>query len=1320
MTEQNFVYECSRGNAQTQISNSEWINEWNEGIKLEAGDTVRLLGSFISEVGDGNDISIEKDTKFTLDFKPYINAETVAFGVATHSNIAGKFQFQLGDIAQPAYYTDNFGTEPPYTMFDLSNQPNNKRIQDAAHQRLQSDRFSMKLNYGQYSAGDTLYNVPDDDAVKAGAFFDTASGTANITTADVTNQILVNNTLSTFNQKNLPQEFQIGHLCKLIKIPIFHGLQYETTQGVYEQHSFDPAEILQVGDYISTYHVGNYPTVDPTTPLTSVYKTVTNDSFGTVKWEAGPQSVVGKVVATKFVYKQIYEPISNTTYPMEFQYIYVQDFINPAQYKNSNDLDGTLRAPRHGASELENGYNTYRNNNQLTGFSNSNNTGGHYFGTTPIATVENNYLPQMTNNNLVDNQELTGNVTQRQNMLGNTNAGLSFLWGAKGMWGLKTYNDIAIENDNGVVYPGFTSWIKWQPAVTGVWTALNGTNMREIAIGEASFIIGCNDSFQTLRTLTMNVGSFFGNSPSTSMMDLINLEEVAYQTDFHSTFNHYYNVTLSLAVGVNFTAGELNIVYQRNLGGYDWMPKQFTFNYQIDELASTTNTIITHTPSGEWNDVGAIVQIDPNNDNVAYNEPTNPAYKKRLYIPFNEQKVNSPYKTRNFGAGGNVTGPPEGGWEPGDNFPQFPVNAAGISSCNSGDDRLRYNFGTGCAWEGGGDFRDSANRTLPFPYGVVSGTTAWCFWDYNLYNEQCVSVYFQNENGNISYPQPTTNDDINNDILFKQDLIYIKTYKSEFNIPAGFYSPQRMADLINDQLHFGHLQYNQEVGTNTTVGSRERAKTNGNGVIYGNFIHTYLPELSFGFLPITPTVFSNLGSPTNLHRTTDNVNTLFKSYGLDNQNPTLANVQNGYDYYTVPYNQDAGEVDLTENGFLSCFRLIGSRILQTAAGNEMDNIDPSVVYNNRIIDALWQIDGESVDNQPEPAFVFYQNRGYKNRLMYGGAAKCWVGAVNPTFSFDAEMELFNWSFLYTPYRPAADESGQVLTLTGGEAVPSAIINSFTSGEITESLSGIYITNLRGAEIASGNSPQFFDMFNSGYPAPIANYISVAQNFWKILGYSNTLLSSYTESYSQSPYVFMNINEINGNVLRNEAEVDISVNGTNPLKSLCSLWVPALQYAVIVESNLKYADSKPRFGNTPFYLIGSSFPSKQYFGGKGTKLPVIGVCSRQFSSFGFAFDLSESAITYTIDQSCTITSIRTKIYNNDFTEPQNLDDNSSVIYVITRNSYYKPADVKELEEAEKEVIAQNAPIQYMPEMFESNPQSYVYEAPLYLIESDDEE
>ena len=57
MTEQNFIYECSRTNATHKVSNSEWINEWNEGIKLEKGDTVRLLGSFISESGSGQETS---------------------------------------------------------------------------------------------------------------------------------------------------------------------------------------------------------------------------------------------------------------------------------------------------------------------------------------------------------------------------------------------------------------------------------------------------------------------------------------------------------------------------------------------------------------------------------------------------------------------------------------------------------------------------------------------------------------------------------------------------------------------------------------------------------------------------------------------------------------------------------------------------------------------------------------------------------------------------------------------------------------------------------------------------------------------------------------------------------------------------------------------------------------------------------------------------------------------------------------------------------------------------------------------------------------
>ena len=64
--QQTLVYECSRKNAQIQVSNSQWTNIFNEPIELEKGDTVRMLGSFISEAGEGNDISLDEDFEFTL------------------------------------------------------------------------------------------------------------------------------------------------------------------------------------------------------------------------------------------------------------------------------------------------------------------------------------------------------------------------------------------------------------------------------------------------------------------------------------------------------------------------------------------------------------------------------------------------------------------------------------------------------------------------------------------------------------------------------------------------------------------------------------------------------------------------------------------------------------------------------------------------------------------------------------------------------------------------------------------------------------------------------------------------------------------------------------------------------------------------------------------------------------------------------------------------------------------------------------------------------------------------------------------------------
>ena len=251
MTEQNFIYECSRTNATHQVSNSEWINEWNEGIKLEKGDTVRLLGSFISESGSGQDVSVNNDTKFTIDFYPYLNADTVSFPEATHAHFTSDFQLQMGDISQPAYMTDNFGIEPPYTPNDFTNTPSNPD-NITQRKRLIKDKFF----YPQRSLHYTPYNFdPNDNAIKAGCYIDTSSGTISQAEADANAK--VEGTLSMFNQTNLTQEFAIGHLCKLCNFPLFKGVTYDRVGGVFQTRDFSYDEYLKVGDNISTYFISN-------------------------------------------------------------------------------------------------------------------------------------------------------------------------------------------------------------------------------------------------------------------------------------------------------------------------------------------------------------------------------------------------------------------------------------------------------------------------------------------------------------------------------------------------------------------------------------------------------------------------------------------------------------------------------------------------------------------------------------------------------------------------------------------------------------------------------------------------------------------------------------------------------------------------------------------------------------------------------------------------------------------------------------------------------------------------------------------------------
>ncbi len=123
---------------------------------------------------------------------------------------------------------------------------------------------------------------------------------------------------------------------------------------------------------------------------------------------------------------------------------------------------------------------------------------------------------------------------------------------------------------------------------------------------------------------------------------------------------------------------------------------------------------------------------------------------------------------------------------------------------------------------------------------------------------------------------------------------------------------------------------------------------------------------------------------------------------------------------------------------------------------------------------------------------------------------------------------------------------------------------------------------------------------------------------------------------------------------NIAEVNPSSNGANPAKSQCLTMVPNRQFLIQTISDELKASNPASLTTYPFYLIGSSIPSGFYHGSDtGTELPVVGLCSRNFSAGSFVFDLSQSSVEWTISEKITLTSIKTKILKNDFSDATNL-------------------------------------------------------------------
>lgn len=1359
-SEQQLIYECSRKTADKQISNSEWINIFRDGIHLNRGDTVRLLGSFISEDGDSSDIQVLDNTSFTMEYTPYINVDTVKFedSISGTKSHPAEYQMRFGDIGSPAYSTDAFGIEPPYYALngDPKGQNNNHTFEEQLREPISdgfSDWYSTTGWEGMISGGETTpiqrnkgydYAV-NDKALKVGAYFNTSSGTPKtpitISTSDSPAQTYkvpnpTDKTLSDFTLKNLEHQYQIAHMCKLIYFPVFQGVYADDGIGSGTKsviHTFGDDDYLQVGDYISTYFISSNPKHNED-QSTSSYA-YSNGTFGQVQWDSGPRSVVGKILATRKSFVQVPDPLTNLTVSMELQGVYVYECVNPGSYKNVND---ETRYPRHGSSEFENGYNKNRNDNRNSGVSYAAYPKGAVGATTPgpsssvgypfnLAQNPLNYEVQQVGAEVYAQTNCPLNLNQNINESMNleTNTSLSFFWSCRG-------TDMRpLGPDSPSITTGTqkhaSSWIFPQTTI-GANTDITIAN----AVSIGTTVVDIYNPTNKIRPESIIV------FPSSSLT----VKEVY---DF-GTYTRLVTYTATTEAAI---VGQV-IILQPNEGGIYWYPRQY--NVEITNFDSNPNRRWKYVkePFVNYTNWGAIVKTNPENDNVETYTPTG-SNQHRLYIPFTQQIAESDYKVRNFGSGDSFfyvqptgeRGVTIGGAE---NYAGQPND----SPNTVGHRRLRQNFGLSAGRGKGiqtdghyGDCINTDTGSKPTPY-LLTDAYGWGHeFQYttdqietflnqdqgNAYNDAVCSIHFQQPlTGSQEFKQATGNDPIVAKI-WQEDLIYVKRYKTEFKPTSGYFNYQQVADDINIQLHYNYEDYIKNVGTNTTVGLRQRAKGVSPNVINGNFVHTYLPDLTYGFIPLTEELYT--GSATQWN--TNGVNTYRTQYVNDYMTTNLFNVNDvantginddSIQLYFLPFSHTSGGTEIPEDETLQLFKLNGAKLIPISNTNSMDHQDPQAMLTNRVPDILntMTIDGGGAEMRKFIAGVNYQTRTAFNNFMYGGCAKCFVGAVNPSFEIDPDISRMIFKFLYTPYRPATDDTGTPLSLVSGQAVPSAIIDSFGDGGITDSLSGIYIRDLISPQITQAYAPIDFLGYKTvnDYPTVDAEYEPKEVIFWNSLGFNNTQLGEFKNNSPQLPFVFWSREFILNSILYNLAELDISVNASNPFYSYCSLWLPPLQYSVEVDSNEIIAARQPLTQNSPFYLIGSDFPGKHYYGNKGTKLPVMGVCSRQFTSFGFAFDLSESAIQWTIEEDTMITSIHTKIYNNDMTIPLNLDDNSSIIYAITKSQYYKEPSEEDLQNVEKIMLDNTLPqIEYNPKMFYYQ-NEINYDAPFYGEDSDYED
>ena len=590
------------------------------------------------------------------------------------------------------------------------------------------------------------------------------------------------------------------------------------------------------------------------------------------------------------------------------------------------------------------------------------------------------------------------------------------------------------------------------------------------------------------------------------------------------------------------------------------------------------------------------------------------------------------------------------------------------------------------------------------------------------------------------------------------DMLMIKEQMVKVEVPTGYYTEDQLASYINDQLHLDTEKYQKKYGVKnadgiysvpSTVGNKERSLASEPTIVNGNFLHTYIPDISYGFSPIT---VGQVASDTNLEASTKLMNDEFYTYDSLREGPfgdlifyyeDTINTQRPYNGIDVRKLSDAGgtigkhfklysipklQTSGTYHGQIQLIRLKGGAL------NIDDYIDPTAIvpppvpapvppttpgifiWGQRITrfnGTYEQLrdNAATTTNLPRnpngdrcQALIMPSNYGIyntrcrltRNLLPYGGGCKIFCGANNMSISWLDNANRFSFNNLYTPLRPHQrdDPNNQTQDFSIDDATPSAIINAKHTGAKIGLLTGVYLDNLNAGVFSQeewGNATVGND-FKYDLVTAEESLIK-GQEFLDILGFSAAQVANNSNDFSTNtdPFIYSGPIDTFGNAIRVGPKIDTSINGSNPFASNCLNIAPVAQFFVEVDTDDFIAFNVPSKGIDPYYFIGSDFPTKKFYGNlTGDKLPVMGICARNFHSFNFVFDLGGSSITYTVEEDVTIQSIRTKIYTSSLSSPAQLSPYSSIIYLITRNNTPSTQSIQmPLAQVAAQIIEQNA-------------------------------